>query len=62
MSFFCGHVQETFYLVLLLTGCMLWDARSAPWPADRRALFALPLRWSGADASPVRAVLRRIRP
>jgi hypothetical protein len=45
MSFFCGHAQETYYLVLLLTGCMLWDAVSALWSANRRAVFALPLRW-----------------
>ncbi len=45
MSFFCGHAQETYYLVLLLTGCMLWDAITALWSADRRAAFSLPLRW-----------------
>ncbi|MFN0195617.1 MAG: YfhO family protein [Planctomycetaceae bacterium] len=46
MSFFCDHVQETFYLVLMLSGCLLADAVSLMWNKRRADAFGLVGRWT----------------
>lgn len=43
--FFCGHAQETYYLVLLLTGCLAADALTRWWRGDRRTAASLCAGW-----------------
>jgi hypothetical protein len=43
--FFCGHPQETYYLVLLLTGCLIANALACCRRGDRAGGGALCLGW-----------------
>ena len=43
--FFCGHAQETYYLVLLLTGCLIADVIACKLNGDRGGAIALCRGW-----------------
>lgn len=43
--FFCGHAQETYYLVLLLTGCLIADATACKLNGGRGGAIALCRGW-----------------
>lgn len=45
LCFFCGHAQETYYLVLLLTGCVAADAARLCRQGSRRAAGTLIGGW-----------------
>lgn len=45
VCFFCGHAQETYYLVLLLTGCLVADVFACCRNGDRRGAVSLCWGW-----------------
>lgn len=54
LAFFCGHVQECFYLVLLLTAFLSFDVLGALWRrlrTDARGALLIPNRNPAAGAS-----------
>lgn len=48
MAFFCGHVQELFYLVLIFSFCSVWDAFPGPLIAGTPVRPLIFLKWMGA--------------
>lgn len=45
LTIFCGHAQEAFYLILILTGLVGIDALQAAWKRDLRRCGVLAGRW-----------------
>lgn len=49
MAFFCGHVQELFYLVLFFSVCSVWDAWFSRQPSGMPRWRIFP-KWMAAGA------------
>lgn len=50
MAFFCGHVQELFYLVLFFSGCSVWDALLSPHSMEVANRWRIFPKWMAAGA------------